>query len=83
LNLKINLLTNLIGLAQNLLFNICTRLIEFLSLKWNGFNPLSIDGTTVQLPRIEAISEHFGAWNPRQGNVPWPEFPRCLILLIK
>jgi hypothetical protein len=36
--------------------------------KWHGFNLLAIDGTTVTLPRIEAISTHFGAWKPRQGD---------------
>ena len=36
--------------------------------QWHGFNLLAIDGTTVRLPRIEAISTHFGAWNPRQGD---------------
>lgn len=41
---------------------------NFMPLRWNGFNLLAIDGTTVRLPRIEAISEHFGAWNPRQGG---------------
>lgn len=41
---------------------------KFRPLKWNGFILLAIDGTTVQLPRIESISEHFGAWTPRQGS---------------
>jgi hypothetical protein len=41
---------------------------NFSPLKWNGFTLLAIDGTTVQLPRIEAITKHFGAWNPRQGE---------------
>jgi hypothetical protein len=36
--------------------------------QWHGFNLLAIDGTTVRLPRIEAISAHFGVWNPRQGD---------------
>ena len=36
--------------------------------KWNGFTLLAIDGSTVQLPRIEAIANHFGAWKPRQGG---------------
>jgi len=40
---------------------------HFKPLQWNGLNLLAIDGTTVRLPRIEVISEHFGAWNPRQG----------------
>ncbi len=37
-------------------------------LQWNGFDLLAINGTTVRLPRIEAISEHFGVWNLRQGD---------------
>jgi hypothetical protein len=41
---------------------------KFRPLKWNGFLLLAIDGTTVQLPRIESISKHFGAWKPRQGG---------------
>jgi hypothetical protein len=41
---------------------------NFTVSKWNGFNLLAVDGTTVQLPRIEAIAEHFGAWYPRQGD---------------
>ena len=41
---------------------------NFRPLKWNGFTLLAIDGTTVQLPRIESITKHFGAWNPRQGG---------------
>ncbi len=41
---------------------------NFKPKEWHGFNLLAIDGTTVRLPRIEAISEHFGAWNPRQGD---------------
>lgn len=41
---------------------------NFKPAQWHGFNLLAIDGTTVRLPRIETISEHFGAWNPRQGD---------------
>ncbi len=41
---------------------------EFKPLKWHGFNLLAVDGSTVQLPRIDAISDHFGAWHPRQGD---------------
>lgn len=41
---------------------------NFKPLKWNGFTLLAIDGTTVQLPRIESITNHFGAWHPRQGG---------------
>jgi len=41
---------------------------NFKPLKWNGFTLLAIDGTTVQLPRIDSITKHFGAWHPRQGE---------------
>lgn len=50
-----------------------SRLVEhfyqnFTPRKWNGFTLLAIDGSTVRLPRIEAVENHFGAWNPRQGG---------------
>lgn len=35
---------------------------------WHGFNPLSLDGSTVRLPYTEAIVDHFDAWHPRQGG---------------
>ena len=41
---------------------------NFNLLKWHGFNLLAIDGTTLKLPRIEAIIQHFGAWYPTQGG---------------
>ncbi len=41
---------------------------NFTVSKWNGFNLLAVDGTTVQLPRIDSIAKHFGAWHPRQGG---------------
>ena len=41
---------------------------NFKPLQWYGFNLLCVDGTTARLPRIEAIAEHFGSWNPRQGD---------------
>ena len=39
-------------------FNPCT---------WFGFRLLAIDGSLTRLPQAEAISEHFGVWNGRQG----------------
>lgn len=42
--------------------------MNFKPIKWKGFTLLAIDGTTVQLPRIDSIMKHFGAWNPRQGD---------------
>jgi len=41
---------------------------HFMVSKWHGFNLLAVDGTTVQLPRIDSIAEHFGVWHPRQGG---------------
>ncbi|MBI9030817.1 IS4 family transposase [bacterium] len=44
---------------------------NFKPLRWNDFTLLAIDGTTVQLPRIAAISEHFGVWKTKQkGECP-------------
>ncbi|MCP3876664.1 MAG: IS4 family transposase [Desulfobacteraceae bacterium] len=34
---------------------------------WFGFRLLAIDGSTTRLPLTEAISQHFGVWNGRQG----------------
>lgn len=34
---------------------------------WFGFRLLAIDGSTTRLPMTEAIAEHFGVWNGRQG----------------
>lgn len=49
------------------------RLVDYFYEKmrpvtWNGMHLLAIDGTTVQLPRIDEISEHFGVWKPRNGE---------------
>ena len=35
---------------------------------WYGFRLLAVDGTTIQLPRIKEIIEHFGVWNVRKGD---------------
>ena len=34
---------------------------------WFGFRLLAIDGSTTRLPMTEAITQHFGVWNGRQG----------------
>ncbi len=34
---------------------------------WFGFRLLAIDGSLTRLPQTEAIAEHFGVWNGRQG----------------
>lgn len=35
---------------------------------WHGFFLKAVDGSTVKLPNSQEIREHFGTWNPRQGN---------------
>lgn len=35
---------------------------------WFGFRLLAIDGSTTRLPMTEAIAQHFGVWNVRQGK---------------
>jgi hypothetical protein len=35
---------------------------------WNGFRLIGVDGTTLQLPRIKAISDHFGLWGVKKGS---------------
>ena len=37
-------------------------------LTWHGFSLKAVDGSTVKLPNFPDIVEHFGAWNPRQGD---------------
>jgi len=39
---------------------------------WHGFRLLAIDGTTLTLPKISEIIDHFGVWNCRQGD-PCPK----------
>lgn len=41
---------------------------KFNPMKWHGFNLRAVDGSTVQLPRTEAVADHFGSWHPRQGD---------------
>ena len=35
---------------------------------WHGFRLLAVDGSTVQLPNVTAIADHFGQWHPAQGD---------------
>ena len=37
-------------------------------LTWNGLFLKAVDGSTVKLPDFPEIVEHFGTWNPRQGE---------------
>ena len=41
---------------------------NFSPLTWKGLFLRAIDGSTVQLPNEPDIADHFGAWNPRQGD---------------
>lgn len=34
---------------------------------WSGFRLLAIDGSTIKVPMTNDVSQHFGAWNVRQG----------------
>lgn len=36
--------------------------------KWNGFTLIAIDGSTLRVPRTEAVAEHFGQWHPENGD---------------
>jgi hypothetical protein len=36
--------------------------------KWQMFRILTIDGSTVKVPRTKQIADHFGAWNPAKGE---------------
>ena len=41
---------------------------DFRPLTWHGFRLSAINGSTTRLPLMEAIAEHFGVWNVRQGT---------------
>jgi hypothetical protein len=41
---------------------------NFNPITWQGFRLIAGDGSTVKLPRIDEIANHFGAWNVRQGE---------------
>lgn len=40
---------------------------SFSPLTWHGFNLLAIDGTTMRLPHLKEIIEHFGVWKSAKG----------------
>lgn len=42
--------------------------VGFQPITWNGFRLAAIDGSTIKLPKIKEIIEHFGVWNVRQGD---------------
>jgi hypothetical protein len=35
---------------------------------WCGYRLIAIDGSTLQLPKIDPISKHFGVWNVTNGD---------------
>ena len=41
----------------------------FHSPTWFGFNILSLDSSTLQLPKTKEIINHFGGWKPRLGDI--------------
>jgi len=41
---------------------------DFQPITWHGLNLLAIDGSTVRLPRIKKIAEHFGVWHSKEGT---------------
>ncbi len=45
---------------------------HFQPLTWQGFRLLAIDGSTVKVPRVKEIAEHFGQWAVSQGE-PCPK----------
>jgi hypothetical protein len=40
---------------------------SFSPLTWHGFNLLAVDGSTLRLPHLEEIIDHFGVWKPAKG----------------
>jgi len=41
---------------------------HFTYRRWNGFRLLTIDGSTLQVPRSEEVAAHFGMWHPNGGG---------------
>jgi hypothetical protein len=41
---------------------------HYAPLRWHGMRLLAMDGSMVQLPRLEAIGQHFGVWHPASGG---------------
>lgn len=41
---------------------------NFEPMRWNNHRLVAIDGSTLQLPRIKEIMEHFGVWNVKPGK---------------
>ena len=40
---------------------------------WLGYTLLAIDGTTLRVPKTDAILMHFGAWHPTKSDKPCPK----------
>jgi hypothetical protein len=61
-------------LAYDTFIDLNDRIVDyfyghFTPLKWNGFYLQIIDGTTVRLPNIKPIVDHFGAMHPVRGSI--------------
>ena len=41
---------------------------HFSCRKWKGFRLMAIDGSTVRIPRIRKIADHFGVWHSNRGG---------------
>jgi len=41
---------------------------QFDTITWHGFRLVAFDGSTIRLPHIKEIAEHFGAWGVRKGE---------------
>lgn len=35
---------------------------------WYGFRLLAVDGSTIKVPKTQAMGDHFGSWNPAKGE---------------
>ncbi len=52
---------------------------HFNTRTWHGFFLKAIDGSTIKLPNVQDIADHFGSWNPRQGEpVPMARISQML-----
>jgi hypothetical protein len=40
---------------------------------WHGFNLFGVDGSTLRVPDMKEIAEHFGVWNSTKGEEPCPK----------
>lgn len=60
-------------LKHSVFIELTAKAIEFFNhhfspKTWKGFRLYAIDGSTVKVPRVEEVKEHFGEWNPAKGE---------------